>query len=224
MHHTHRLSMEILYGTMKKVSFWLLAIAIFLPYVGHADQTRVPDVAAILQEANVLAQTPADVFRTGLMSEIAVAQAKRGNYQEAKVQFDRVIQRIKALHFDPHSGFNPLMGVSELLDIALKQEQGGLVDERTQLFTKIIQYAQNIADAETRFFAFQEIAIAQAKMRDPRGIAQTFTRLFTLAEQLQGQKRLVPDYLKIKSIIHLARAYADMEEIETARATINRAM
>ena len=224
MDHLHRLSMAILYEPMRKVPLWLLAMALLLPCVGEAHEAAVPDVAAILQEASVVEQTPTGGFSTGLMAEIAVAQAKAGQHEVAMALFDRVIQRVRALRLDPNVGFEPVEGLSELLDIALKQGQGGLVDEQAQLLTEIIHYTQNIADPETKFFAFRELAIAQAKMEDVRGSAQTFTRLFTLAEQLQGQRRLAPDYLKIESVLRLARAYADMAESEAARATTTRAM
>ena len=216
--------MAILYEPMRKVPLWLLTMAMLWPCVGQAQQAAVSDVAAILQEASVVEQTPTGGFSTGLMAEIAMAQAKAGHQEAAKALFARVIQRVRALRLDPDVGSNPVEGISELLDIARKQGQGGLMDEQAQLLTEIIQYAENIADPKTRFFAFQKIAIAQAKMGDAQSSAQTFTRLFALAEQLQGQRRFAPDYVKIESVLHLARAYADMAEIEGARAITTRAM
>ena len=224
MDHLHGLSMAILDDIMKKVPFWLLAMAMLWPCVGQAEQAAVPDVGAILHEASVVAQGPGGVFLPGLMDEIAVAQAKAGHHEAAKALFERIIQLIRALYFDPNNGFHPGRGVSELLDIALKHGQGGLMDERAQLLTEIIHYTQNITDPETRFFAFRELAIAQVKMGDTQGSSQTFTRLFTLAEQLQGQRRLDSDYLKIESVLHLAKAYIDIAELEAARATTTRAM
>ena len=192
--------------------------------VSQAQQAAMPDVGAILQEASVVAQTPAGVFLPGLMSELAVAQAQAGYQQVAKALFKTVIQLLKSLYLDPDVDFNPSRGISNLLAIALKQGQGGLVDEQAQLLAEIIQYTQTMPDRKTRWLAFEEIAIAQAKMGHASGSAQTVTRLFALAEQLQGQRRFAPDYLKIRSVLHLARAYVDMGEIETARATTTRAM
>ena len=216
--------MAILYEPMRKVPLWLLTMAMLWPCVGQAQQAAVPDVGAILHEASVVEETPTGGFSTGLMADIAVALAKAGHHEVAKALFARVIQRVRELFFDPDFGFDPVRGISELLDIALKQGQGGLMVERVQLLTEIIDYTQNIADVKTRFFAFRELAIAQAKMGDAQSSTRTFTRLFTLAEQLQSQRRLDSDYLKIESILHLTRAYADMGKIETARATTTRAM
>ena len=199
-------------------------MAMLWPCVAQAQQLAVSDVGAILQEATVLAHNPAGFFLPGLTAEIAVAQAKAGHRQVAKSLFKRVIQLIKELYFDPDNGFYEGRGIAELLGIALKQGQGGLRDERAQLLAEIIHYAQTIADPKARFFAFRKLAIAQARMGDAQGSAQTLTRLFTLAEQLPVQRQFAPDYLKIESVLHLARAYADMAESERARATTTRAM
>ena len=210
--------------TRNFITLVLLLWALFSYPVAHANQPQGLTLSSILDEASAMAQTPSGVYRFDVMMDLAVVKAKLRDRQEAVAIFHRGIEEIMTLYpLEDRGSTRGSMAIAHLLYIAIRQRHGGLVEESQQLVTKALQKAQDISDPETRYYTYDDIAVAQLKVGDQEGAQRTLQVMFANVPLLKGEKQFEPSYRKMKSVLRLAETHLELQQIEQARMKVNNA-
>lgn len=80
-----------------------------------------------------------------------------------------------------------------------------------------LQAAQEIVDPSTRYYTYEDIAVAQLKIGDLEGAQRTLDMLFANMTQLKREKPFGSSYQKMKSILRIAETYLELQQIAQAR-------
>ena len=171
-----------------------------------------------------MAQPPIGVYRFDVMMDLAVVKAKLGNRQEAVAIFHRGIKKILTLYpLEDRGSTKGSMSIAHLLYIAIREKQAGLVEESRQLVLQALQAAREIVDPYTRYYTYEDIAVAQLKLGDREGAQRTLDVLFVNMLPLKGEKPFESSYRKMKSVLRIAETYLELQNIKQAREEVTNA-